>query len=435
VAVLASVAYFAGRHTAVPAQIVAAAPGVSRVPPAPEFFATITDADAAAEKSGIRIGQPLPKGNLGVPDHSKIGIAMRGGARLEVHGPAQLAIENAQNIRLLKGRVRTYAPQYAHGFSIQTEDGKAVDLGTRFVTAAGTGHGTEIHVLEGLVDAYADSANSPKRLPGKQAAILKDGKLKSTEYLEQRLDVPLDPVLADRDGDGFPDVVEAYYGTDPADPNSKPNALRFEESFASYPPGPIQGSKWQGAGSILAQGLTYRNNGKSLKSSGAALQTIGKTGIDAVFTLDPKEFPPQGVIYFSFLLQLPSSEGLHSAFGGLLLYQSDQGEIYGGKLSGYSSYGSRLNASETQDAFNVPTDTAPHLFVIRIDRTRLVSDVFMDPPLGVPESSIKPRMRYYKVPEFDHISVRSGSESRSFPVKVGEIRGGLTWDAVLPVSP
>jgi hypothetical protein len=240
-------------------------------------------------------------------------------------------------------------------------------------------------------------------------------------------------VLPDRDGDGFPDVVEAYYGTDPANPNSKPNALRFEESFAS--PGAIQGPKWQGAGTILAEGLTYRNNGKSLKTSGGALQTIGKTGFDAMCTLDPKEFSPQGVIYFSFLLQLPPTDGLQSPFGGLLLYQSDRGEIYGGKLSGYLSYGSRLNASMTQDAFNVPTDTATHLFVIRIDRTRLVSDVFMDPPLGVPESSVSPRKRYYDVPGFDHISVRSGSGSGSFPVKVGDIRGGLTWDAVIPVAP
>jgi hypothetical protein len=118
---------------------------------------------APAEKTGLRIGAPLQKGTLAIPDGSKVGLAMRSGARLELRGPADLIIEDANKVRLRKGRLSTYAPEYAHGFTVDSADGKVVDLGTRFVTATGAGRGTEIHVLEGKVEAFAPS---PKRLRG-----------------------------------------------------------------------------------------------------------------------------------------------------------------------------------------------------------------------------------------------------------------------------
>lgn len=426
VAVCITAAYFFGRSTA-------PAPVASTV--LAEHVATITDADAAAEKTGIRIGAPLPIGDLEVPEHSKVGIAMRDGARLEVHGPAQLSIVSKEKIRLRKGRVSTYAPEYAHGFTVDTEDGEVIDLGTRFVTAAGAGRGTEVHVLEGLVKARPGEQTSGfQNLEGKNAAILKDGKMEPTEFLARRLDVPLDPVLPDHDGDGIPDVVESHYGTDPFVATSKPDVQRIEESFRDYQPGPIQGSKWQGNGTFLAQGLTYRNNGKSLKTSGGALQTIGQFGVGTVLVPKIDEFPTQGVIYLSFLSQNPSIGARNAPFGGLLLYKGDREELFVGKLSPVTSYGSRLKTSLTQEKFEVAADQAPHLFVIRIDRTRLVTDVFIDPPLGQPESSISHRVRYYNVPDFDRIMLRSGSASGNFPVVFDEIRAGLSWDAVLPLA-
>ncbi|WP_035600846.1 FecR domain-containing protein [Haloferula sp. BvORR071] len=425
IALVAAASYLAGQRLTVK-------------PAAATHVATITDADELAENAGMRIGQPLEKGSFTVPDGSEIGIAMRGGARLKVRGPADFQIDGPDKIRLGKGRISTYAPTYAHGFTVDTTDGKVVDLGTRFVTAAGTPSGTEVHVLEGLVEAFTAASGSPHSLKGENAAILKGGKLVSTEFLAQRLIVPLDPVLADQDGDGSPDVVEDFYGTKANDASSKPAALRIEESFASYPTGPFRNAsftgpqgKWEGTGVFEPEGLSFAAGGASLKSSGGALSTTGETNVGATLRPDPKQLSPQGVTYLSFLMRNPD-KATANCFAGLILYQDDREELFIGKLSVANSYGSRLKQSLTQDAFGLPLDGKPHLFVVRIDRTRLVTDLFLDPVPGQPESSATRQFRYQDVPDFDRIVLRSGSGAGVFPSTFDEIRIGLTWDAVVP---
>jgi hypothetical protein len=69
--------------------------------------------------------------------------------------------------------------------------------------------------------------------------VLKDGNLLPIEYLEQRLNVALDPVLRDQDGDGIPDVQEVFYQTDPTNAAARPALLRIEEPFAGYPERPL----------------------------------------------------------------------------------------------------------------------------------------------------------------------------------------------------
>jgi len=435
IVLLAAASYFAGSRSILPT-----------VPAntSPSYLATITDADGIAERAGLRIGQPLGKGPLVLPEGSEIGIAMRGGARLKVRGPAELEIDAVDKLRLTKGRVSTYAPTYAHGFSIDTVDGSVVDLGTRFVTAAGAGAGTEIHVLEGLVEAYMPKDTAAHSLKGEDAAILKGGKLEPTEFLAQRLVVPLDPILLDRDTDGSPDVVESYYGTRPDLASSKPAALRVEEAFNGYPAGSLRGVPlsalggkpgvtWDGAGSFEAAGLSYGAAGKPFKLSAGALRTTGETGVGAILIPDSRELPPIGVTYVSFLMQNPGERPPNS-FAGLLLYQGDREELFVGKLSIADSYGSRLKQSSGQDAFGIPMDTKPHLFVVRIDRNRLVTDVFIDPAPGRPEASATQQFRYQSVPDFDRIVVRSGCRDGVFPSVFDEIRVGLTWDSVLPAG-
>lgn len=432
---VAGVSYLAGQRFAKgPTPAVAAA-----------HVATITDADELAEKAGLQIGQPLEKGPLTVPEGSELGIAMRGGARLKVRGPADLQIDGPDKIRLGRGRISTYAPKYAHGFTVDTTEGKVVDLGTRFVTAAGTASGTEVHVLEGLVEAWTAAGASPHNLKGEHAAILKGGKLQSTEFLAQRLIVPLDPVLQDRDADGLPDVVEGFYGTKQDDASSKPAALRLEESFAGYPAGPLRnapltapggraGATWEGAATFEAAGLSYAAGGKTLKATPGSIRSTGETGVGATLFPDSFALPPMGVTYASFLMQA-APENPRGCFGGLIFFQGDREELFIGKLSTANSYGSRLKQADTQDAFGIPMDAQAHLFVVRIDRTRLVTDVFVDPIPGQPEASAKQRIRYQAVPDVDRIIVRSGQAEGKFPMTFDEIRIGLTWESVVPVAP
>ncbi|MBT8043529.1 MAG: FecR family protein, partial [Verrucomicrobiae bacterium] len=225
VALLIGLSYFLGRQTqpASPEQEVA------------NHIATITDSDQMADAAGLRIGKPLHQGEVVVPSDSEIGIAMRGGARLKINGPAKLRIDGPENVFLHSGRVQTYAPEYAHGFAIDTDEGEIVDLGTKFVTSTGTTMGTEIHVLDGLVKARAaENAKDMFYIGGEQAAILKNGKMVDTEFLARRLNIPLNPNLEDSDGDRVVDLIEAHYGTHAGDPDSTPTLLRIDESFDGY---------------------------------------------------------------------------------------------------------------------------------------------------------------------------------------------------------
>lgn len=418
---------------------------VAVMPEPAEHVATVTDADEGAVANGFRIGQPLKSGTVEIPDGSKLGIAMRGGALLEVNGPADLRLEDPMNILLQKGRISTFAPPYAHGFTVRTEDGRIVDLGTRFVTAAGSGHGTEVHVVEGLVDAYLlDPGSKAQGLKKAEAAILKNGKLVPTDFLARRLDVPLDPSLADSDGDGIPNVVEQYYGSNPDEAPSVPKLTRLSESFG-YKKGPLprfaaessgsfENGVWQGGGKFVAEGLSFESNGHRLAVSDGALQTAGESNIGANLHPLPR-LAGHGVFYVSFLIRLDrEAANLKNPFAGLLFYNDRAEEIFVGKVSHHAGFGSRFRRAPEEEYYQKVADTAVHLYVIRVDRTRLVTDVFLDPVLGLPESEATRNTRYQDVPEFDRISVRSGCDSALFSATFDEIRIGLTWDSVLPLA-
>lgn len=435
VALLVGLSYFLGKQSQPVAPDIEIATHV----------ATITDSDKIADAAGLRIGKPLQTGEIIVPPDSEIGIAMRGGARLQINGPAKLRIDGPENVFLHSGRIQTYAPEYAHGFAIDTNEGEVVDLGTRFVTASGTDMGTEIHVLEGLVKARAsENVKDMFYIGGEQAAILKNGKMLDTEFLARRLNIPINPNLADSDGDRVVDLIEAHYGTNAGDPNSTPDLLRIAEPFVGYDSAKMDRtsyrgtgkiSQWTGNGTFQDQGLVYRNNGKTLLTTGGCLATTGEKGVGAAIVLDDKELPKDGVIYISFLMQQPKKE-LNRPFSGLLLYLGEYREqLFTGELSVTDSYGARYAESDDEDIFAIPTDDQPHLFVLRIDKTRFLTDVFVDPPLGQIEKGLQPERRYQNAPKFDRIMLRSGSDSGTFSVRFDEVRIGLTWDAVLPLKP
>lgn len=410
-----------------------------------DIAATVTDAGGDTESAGLRIGQPLGSGTITIPRNSELGLAMRGGARLEILGPADFDIVDAERLYLRKGRVSTFAPDYAHGFTIETPEGNIIDLGTRFVTAAGTGNGTEVHVIEGLVEATAtkdrtDSVN----LAENTAGILSNGKLLPTEFLPRRLEVPLDPKPADSDNDGFQDSVEMHFGSNANDASSVPATLLLEESFDQLPAGEIRktpsevgsrpnGTVWTGGGEFIPRGLTYSRSGTSLRTAEGALLTAGENEATATLRIPAENLPPDGVVYVSFLMELPEVTA-EERWAVLLLYSDDGEELSVGKSGVAESFTSRLDLSPERREFGSPPDTAPHLFVIRIDHNRLLTDIFIDPTPGQPEASAVHEVRYASSPPFDRISIRSGSLDARFRAVFDEIRIGLTWDAVVPAA-
>lgn len=405
-----------------------------------ENVATISDASGIADAAGLRIGKSLTTEEIHVPEHANIAIAMHGGARLDVNGPAKLRLDGPAEVFLHSGRMETYAPEYANGFVINTDQGKITDIGTRFVTVSRNDAQTEVHVIDGLVKTETEDSKT-QFMRSKEAGILSAGEVKPTEFLAHRLKVPLNPLLPDTDADGVVDIIEKHYGTRPEDPASTPDTLRIYEPFQDYAAGGVNRtsflgkgkiSQWTGGGTFLTEGLSYGNHGKSLVTTGGCLQTTGEKGIGATILPDGKELPDSGVIYISFLMQQPQ-KNLNRPFSGLLLYSGEYKEqLFAGELSRVDSYGSRYAEDEVEDAFSIPTDDKPHLFVIRIDRTRFITDVFVDPSLAGSESEAKAQKRYQNAPGFDRIMFRSGSDSGIFTARFDEIRVGLTWEAVLP---
>lgn len=406
-----------------------------------ETVAVITDTNSAADAGGIKTGPVLQMGELNVPSDAEIGITMNGGALLKIKGPAQLRMEGPDTVFLRKGRILTYAPEHAHGFAINTKDGKIVDLGTRFVTATGGEFGTEIHVIEGLVKVEAVNSRENRAIISQEQAVsLQGGSVTSIDYLSDRFTIPIHLNLLDSDGDLVSDSIEAFYKTDANDRNSKPDFLRISESFNGYQPGPFHNAAylgsgdiddWLGHGTFLNEGLSYQNNGEKFVTSGGCVQTSEDHSDGVTVILSSKELPEEGVVYISFLMKGSASSA--KTFSGLLLYLGDENEqLFVGDLGDVGYYGSRFSVNERQDSFGISVDDKTHLFVIRVDKTRHLTDIYVDPPLGKPAKGARPQKRYQSVPKFDRIQLRS---AYGFPVRFDELRVGLTWESVTPVTP
>jgi hypothetical protein len=356
-----------------------------------------------------------------VPDESFLELKMDGGAELEIRGPAALRLEGANRIYLNKGRLLAYVPERARGFTIATADGEVVDLGTRFVTSVDELSGTEVHVMEGLVKISSLDQNAPAvELRRHDAGRLKGNAITEIDYIEERFDLP----LAEK--------------VDPAVERNQ-QFLKVEESFANYPAAPVHGvrstafgidSAWQGGGKFSHEGLAYRNQGRRLVVSGGALKSDPFEVGDVMFP-SPQDCGAEK-LYISFLMKLPVAES-DGFFSGLLLYTGEKEELFVGKISIASSFGSRLEKAENQESFHRTPDQKTHLFVVRLDRAAGKTDVFMDPVLGLSEEAQTPNQRYDKAPEFDRIMLRSGGGGRGFSVAFDEVRLGENWNSVLPL--
>lgn len=73
------------------------------------------------------------------------------GATVILEAPAELEIESTWLARCHHGRLRVSVPEPARGFTIQTKDYQAVDLGTEFAMAVSEEGTSEVHVFEGEV--------------------------------------------------------------------------------------------------------------------------------------------------------------------------------------------------------------------------------------------------------------------------------------------
>lgn len=90
--------------------------------------------------------------------------------RVVVEAPARFTIESADLVALHSGRLSASIQSEGSGFEVLTPNARAVDFGTEFGVEVGRDGQTEIHVFEGIVEAYSLKSNEePVRLVANQA--------------------------------------------------------------------------------------------------------------------------------------------------------------------------------------------------------------------------------------------------------------------------
>ncbi|MEM7600417.1 MAG: LamG-like jellyroll fold domain-containing protein [Verrucomicrobiota bacterium] len=88
------------------------------------------------------------------PFHLKSGliqIEFFSGASVIVEGPAKIHLRSPWLIECQRGRLRTFVPEPAQGFTILTPEYQAVDLGTEFALSVNQDGHSELHVVDGEV--------------------------------------------------------------------------------------------------------------------------------------------------------------------------------------------------------------------------------------------------------------------------------------------
>jgi hypothetical protein len=100
--------------------------------------------------TGIRGGQ-VKRG-----DHLKalaglLELRLSNGAKVILEGPFDVEIKGRMEMKLNLGRLAVTCPPSARGFTVETREGKVVDLGTEFGMRASGDGTTEVHVLTGMV--------------------------------------------------------------------------------------------------------------------------------------------------------------------------------------------------------------------------------------------------------------------------------------------
>lgn len=130
-------------------------------------------------KTQHRVGAALPTGSFEI-ESGVAQIEFYSGAVAVVEGPAKLDLASPMKGYLRFGKLRTRVPPGAKGFTIETDSGHVVDLGTEFtIDVSRGGDVKELHVLDGEIEYHANNKGSaePMSLFRGDALRLEEGSL------------------------------------------------------------------------------------------------------------------------------------------------------------------------------------------------------------------------------------------------------------------
>jgi hypothetical protein len=134
-----------------------------RVPPAAApAVAHLTDLAEVQWPEGVTpldAGSPLVSGPLRLRSGTAQ-LTFNQGAVVTLTGPAELELITPQRAFLRYGKMVSYVPVQARGFTVLSPHGQLVDLGTEFAVQVEPSGQTEVHVLTGEVQVAPSAASS-----------------------------------------------------------------------------------------------------------------------------------------------------------------------------------------------------------------------------------------------------------------------------------
>lgn len=131
-----------------------------------------------ATQSRIREDGWLKNGLLEI-ESGKARIVFNSGASAMIEGPAELSIESSNRVFLQSGRLTAEVPPPASGFTVNTPRLNAVDIGTRFGVEVLPNGDSELHVMQGSVEASRTSGNSETVLVEEGLALVADSRTRN----------------------------------------------------------------------------------------------------------------------------------------------------------------------------------------------------------------------------------------------------------------
>ena len=120
----------------------------------------------------------LAPGLIGI-ESGQAKIAFNSGATATIEGPATLSIESNNRLFLQEGTLTADVPKPATGFTVNTPRMNAVDIGTQFCVSVEPNGDSELHVIEGEVEASRARGNSITTLVREGIALRADGRNRS----------------------------------------------------------------------------------------------------------------------------------------------------------------------------------------------------------------------------------------------------------------
>ncbi|MCW1885470.1 FecR family protein [Luteolibacter flavescens] len=408
-------------------------PGAAAPPASVAAFVTVYESRA---EGGFKVGQMVPRGRYDLRPEDEIAMVFSSGARVEIKGPGAFEILDERKMFMHEGLLKARVDGRLGPFQVETPEGRVIDLGTEFTVARPRNGSTEVYVNEGSV--RVEAGGKDRLLFENEAATVASGEMAAEDFLKHRFDTPLD----------LHEIASANARAS-AEPSTAPPSWMDTWDLATAKPGdstPAESGAFRLRGGIVTDGLTYQSGGYTLRTTPHAIMTGSTVGdFECLIQMRDRRDTGTESSYVSFLMRLPDPDhGIETAYAGLSFLTESRWEHFfvgdGWFKSGLCIHeGTTVpgKSREMETPLGIPLGKETVLVVLRIDRLKKVTDVWIDPPLGLAEPPANADARWQDVPKFDLLGLRSGHyvHEGGYVCIFDEFRMGSDWRTVLPLEP